>query len=264
MTVAIALFGNDSFIADRVHKQQNFDKYEFRPEVCVDQKAMSSLLLDDDERRSAPECILDAMYSPEELDRDLAQYLQSFYLSEMNGVIRRHRNPARSQNAFASAVFLATEAWLTSDNFPAQRYVSSDSGADISIPAISRAGMILISSLWGVYLACLFGLAIYSVKTPRWTNQLDGFAMMRIGAAVSGQISLDVADGTKGIEALDQLPGFIGDATGGEGDVGALGMGATTPLNGVRPYRCYERDGEENVVRRTQYDTPPNDESRPT
>lgn len=248
-----------------MHNLQDFEKNEFHPEVCVDQKALSSLLLDNDERRgSASECILDAMYSPEELDKDLAQYLQSFYLSEITGIKRRHRNPARSQNAFASAVFLATEAWLTSDNFPARRYVSSDSGADIAIPAISRAGMILISSLYGVYIACLFGLAIYSVKTPRWTNQLDGFAMMRVGAAVSGQISLDIAVDTKGIGALDEMPGFIGDATGGEGDVGALGMGATTPLNGVRRYRCYEGDGEEKVVRRTQYDTPLNDESRPT
>lgn len=143
-----------------MRNQQSFDKTEARPTVCVNQKALSSLLLDNDEISSASDCILDAMYSPEELDKDLARYLQSFYLSGTSSMKRRHRNPARSQNAFASAVFLATEAWLTSDDFPARRYVSSDPGADIVIPAISRAGMILISSLWGVYIACLFGLAI--------------------------------------------------------------------------------------------------------
>lgn len=130
------------------------------------------------------------------------------------------------------------------------------------IPAISRAGVILLSSLWGVYIACLFGLAIYSVKTPRWTSQLDGSAMMRIGAAANGQISLDAADDTKAIAALDEMPGFIGDATGGDGDVGVLGMGATAPLNGVRRYRGYEGD-EEKVVRRAEHRTPLDDESRP-
>lgn len=66
--------------------------------------------------------------------------------------------------------------------------------------------------------------------------------MMRIGAAVHDQIALDVGFETEKIRSLDETSGFIGDATGGEGDVGKLGIGAMTPLNGVRRYKCYRGD----------------------
>lgn len=43
--------------------------------------------------------------------------------------------------------------------------------------------------------------------------------------------------------------GYVGDATGGEGDVGILGMGAATPLNGIREYRCYRGDEAKRIRR---------------
>lgn len=112
------------------------------------------------------------------------------------------------------------------------------------IPTISPAAMIVISSLWIIYVACLFGLAIYSAKTPRWTYSLDAFAMMRIGAAANERIPLDVGFEKKTIQVLDEMPGIIGDATGGEGEIGVLGMGASTPLNDFRYYKCYKGDGD--------------------
>lgn len=49
---------------------------------------------------------------------------------------------------------------------------------------------------------------------------------------------------TKAIDAVDELPGSIGDATGRKGDVGALDLGASSPLRAARRYSCHSDDRE--------------------
>jgi hypothetical protein len=115
--------------------------------------------------------------------------------------------------------------------------------------------MVIISALWAVYIACLLSLAVYSAIKPRWTYQLDSFAMMRIGAAAHEHIRFDVGFETKAIDALDKLPGSIGDATGGEGDVGALGLDASSHLRAARRYKCYSGDEESFERRARKYQT---------
>jgi hypothetical protein len=123
-------------------------------------------------------------------------------------------------------------------------------GADQQVPDISHAGVVLISVLLGTYLACMLGLSLYSAWTPRWTNQLDAFAVMRITAAVPGRFPLRLAHSPDEVEDLDKLPGWIGGATGVEGGgvdgVGELGLGGEMPLGGKKRYRCYAADDMEN------------------
>ena len=258
----MALFGYDSFISTRLTHQETFIRdYDSWPSAegdsgpwvdyamaCIDQKPLSSLLMGTDDA-SSYDCISDSIQTPELLDREIAKYVQSFYLFGNYGV--GWQDPDRSRDIFAAAVYLANEAWLTSDVSRANRKVSSDPGADTVIPAISRSGMIVISALWAVYVACLFSLALYSARSSRWTYRLDSFAMMRIGAAAHEEIRFDVGFETKVIDALDKLPGSIGDAMGGEGDVGALGLGASSPLRPARRYKCYSGD-QENFERRAR------------
>jgi hypothetical protein len=67
--------------------------------------------------------------------------------------------------------------------------------------------------------------------------------MLRIGAATRDQgIALKVGFETQAIDALDELPGTIGDATGGESEIGVLGLGALTLLSGVRLYEAHGGD----------------------
>jgi len=185
---------------------------------------------------------------------EVVDYLQSFYLfsfsdeDQLQARLERHPDPQLSQNAFASAVFLANEAWLTSNATQGRREVFSDPGADMVIPAISRSGMVIISTLWVVFIACLLSLALYSARTPRWTHRLDAFALLRIGAAAHEDINFDIGLEAQTVEFLDELSGSIGDATGGMGDIGALGMGAATPLRSARRYKCYKGD-EETALR---------------
>jgi hypothetical protein len=255
LTVAMALFGYQSFIPTRMNHEASFVR-EYDSQAhnfvegsrsCIGQRPFVSLLSPPDAKYSSG-CTRQSEYA-EILDHELALYVQSFYPSAMpfdgdEGNYVGYIYPERLTNAFSSAVFLATQAWLLfdSDGYTGHRLVHSDPGADFVIPSISRAGMIIISSLWAVYISCLLSLAVYSARAPRWTNQLDAFAMMRVGAAADERIGLKVGFEVKTIDALDDLPGVIGDASGGEGDVGVLGMGALTPLNGTRLYEAYRGD----------------------
>lgn len=255
LTVAIALFGPDSFISAQLRHLETLVKDDDdQPEAgsgsggCVDQMPLFPLLHDPymSEANSIG-CIKDYARSFEMMDSELVAYVGSFFPSGLSAVPVSSfvDRPGLLSNAFESAVFLANEAWLVlSRDFDyGTRNVYSDPGFAMVIPEISSAGIVVISSLWAIYLACLLSLAVYSVRTPRWTNQLDAFAMIRVGAATTDErICWKVGFETQTIDALDDLPGFIGDATEGEGDVGRLGMGSLTPLNGTRAYRCYRGD----------------------
>jgi hypothetical protein len=250
LTVAIALFGNDSFIATSSNRlgvlledAANSREIDGEYEACDSQMPVSPLL-PDAYRSNTSNCTRGYAESVETLDKELVAYVGSFFpYGHKTALITDY--PGQLTNAFGAAVFLANEAWLvfSRDNTVGARYVFSNPGVEMIIPAISRAGMIVVSSLWAVYIACLLSLAIYSARSPRWTNTLDAFAMMRIGAATKDvRIALKVGFENETIDALNDLPGTIGDASGGDGEIGFLGLGASTPLNGVRLYESYRGD----------------------
>lgn len=187
---------------------------------------------------------MDNVQTAEELDNEIAKYLYSFYentafwIDDVEG----------PTNAFAAAVYLATEAWFTArQDIWGSREVYFDPGADTMIPTMSRAGMIVLSLLLGIYLSCIIALSVYSSRKPRWTQQLDSFSMMRIGAEMHEILPLKVGLEIGAIRVLDETPGFVGDATGGEGNVGVLGIGYTTALNGVRHYESYQADAAQEA-----------------
>jgi hypothetical protein len=245
LTVAIALFGNDSFISAKsdlletlLRDGDDWREIDAESGPCADRMPLSPLL--DPRRFSTSECLTDYVQSVEIVDSELAAYVG--FLSPYGTRDVPDYRLTELTSAFGTAVFLANEAWLVSSRQyeVGSRFVYTNTGVAMNIPAVSRAGMILVSSLWAVYIACLLGLAVYSARSPRWTNTLDAFAMMRVGVATKDErIALKVGFEIQTIEALDDLPGMVGDATGGEGEVGVLGLGASTPLNGVRLYESY-------------------------
>lgn len=159
------------------------------------------------------------------------------------------------ENAFTAAAFIANEAWFL-NNYDGilSLTVSYDFGADTDVPHMSRAGLILISFLLVLDLTCLLGLSLYSVAwTPRWTEQFDAFAMMRIGAAVANDAPLWVAGNVDRIKFLDETPGWVGesideghsengtkDGLRGVAAVGILRLGAKGAIRRKRKYRAYE------------------------
>lgn len=238
----MALFGHGSFLSARLTDPETFltnatkdpktGSWPDYANACTEQAPLIRLF-SNPEADTSSECIQDNLLTMRDLDFEIARYIDNFWYDSTPETVERRTN------AFRSAVFLATEAWLTTSNANPTLKVFYDMGADTSVPTISLAGTIVISVLLGTYLISLTALALYSYETPRWTKTLDSFAMMRIGAAIHEQIPLDFSLDTKKIAALDEMSGVLGDATGGDGDVGVLGFGAATPLNGVRNYRCY-------------------------
>jgi hypothetical protein len=134
---------------------------------------------------------------------------------------------------------LANEAWLSSTAFMKTWSVTYDHGADTLVPVISRTGILVISILLGVFLASPLGLAIYSAVLPRWTDQLDAFAMLRIGASISDKIQFRTIPNAQRVRVLDELPGWIGDAASGEDAQGELALGGPRRLHSKRKFAAY-------------------------
>ena len=113
-------------------------------------------------------------------------------------------------------------------------------GADTKVPVISNTGITAVSAVLGLFLTALLALAAYSAWTPRWTDQLDAFAMLRLGASLAEDIQLRIAHTAGSVPSLDSLPGWIGDATEGNGAVGTLALGGQTSLKRGREYVAYD------------------------
>lgn len=66
-----------------------------------------------------------------------------------------------------------------------QLKIHQDPGEDVVMPSISLAGIIVVSVFLGIHLLGLLLLALYAAFSPTWTDHLDAFAMMRLGATIS-------------------------------------------------------------------------------
>lgn len=163
-----------------------------------------------------------------------------------------HPSIERIQDSFVAVAFLAVDSWSreTAQTLSATATLNWDMGADLQAPDISHAGVTLISILLGIYLTCLLGLSLYTAWTPRWTNQLDSFAMMRISTAVMGRFPLRLSHNPDKIKDLDELPGWIGGVPSMEDDgvdgVSELALGGEMPLRARKRYHCYETDDMKN------------------
>ncbi|MCJ1322281.1 hypothetical protein MMC15_007629 [Xylographa vitiligo] len=121
--------------------------------------------------------------------------------------------------------------------------IASDAGQDTLIPAISRIRIIVISTLLSLDLLALATMALYAYHTRTWTESLDGFAMMRLGAALVDKVPLMVCLDPDRIKVLDEIPGWVGDATPDE-EAGMLQVGARGEMKEQREYHSCELDNE--------------------
>ncbi|KAJ7290564.1 hypothetical protein C8J57DRAFT_1705887 [Mycena rebaudengoi] len=166
------------------------------------------------------------------------------------------QNGERITNAFSAAAFLANQVWMLSAS-DGRLTVQYDLGVDMQVPVLSQTGIIVVSVVLGLFLLVLLGVALYAWWTPTWTPTLDAFAMLRIGAAVGAplrptrdsneaeneRLLLFPRNGAAGVAALDQTPGWVGDASHAEGGgaVGQLALGTgreITGRGGRLKYRC--------------------------
>lgn len=266
LTTAMALFGEGSFLANRVAYPQAYYGMNFTvseegiPDPInageyVDMAPLGLLLADsigvaeaggdDDEGNSigVDYCITNTLNA----EWDSGPYGQSLSLFMLDWVENFTNDPKRLANVFIAAGFLANQAWMMNNvgaNGGRTLSISYDYGGDIQIPTISMAGLIIISVLLALDLLALLIMAIYASYLPKWTNQLDSFSMMRIGAAMADRLPLMVGLKTDKMKMLDQIPGWIGDAAEEHEEFGRLGLGAPRAINKGRRYECYEHGQE--------------------
>jgi hypothetical protein len=248
LSVAIALFGNESYVATHSQNPSAYDLISEHYRNVKDGDDMRSGYGDNyyaskcrelnpiaglfDNKHGIGEegCITRSMRNS--VPYEIKNWLQHFW--DGVGVYADDDAPRaeeRMHRGFNAAVFLANHVWLSKSR-PQGGYgtltVNYDLGADRMIPSISLAGIITISVLFGAFLIGLGAMAVYASHVPRWTPTLDAFAMIRVGASMSEDISLLSGDEAKR-DILNRVPAWFGDLEPHTGE-GTLGLGVQEHL----------------------------------
>jgi hypothetical protein len=225
LTIALALFGESSFLATKT-SHPVASNYSEKYVGCTELMPLSGLIPDP---LPGSTCITSA----EGTFMSLTKWLAAFSAV------------ANMKEAVTGAVFLANKAWLISDpDISGQLLVQYDLGQDTSRPSVSLVGLVAISILLGIFITSLMALSIYASITPTWTDSLDAFAMLRIGASQSKHFPLWIGRHGSKIDTLDSVSGWIGDTSGPDDEFGTLAVGTGSALDPRIRYRCYPPDHE--------------------
>lgn len=238
---AIALFGEGSFLANQAKAPEIYvtDNKDVLWTDCVDLVPFGLLLPTSSYLQNISSVISSRTYrcakggSSEGVALEIGEYLSSF------------RNDLQSiEYAFTVAAYLANRAWLEDSKQVDPLIISYDLGQDSQRPSISTKGVIILSTLLGVFLILLWVATIYAIMLPRWTEKLDSFTMMRLGASIHEKVPLRLAGNYENIPVLDETPGWIGDSTGHE-KFGHIALGGPAELKAKKHFDCYYRPGVE-------------------
>lgn len=125
-------------------------------------------------------------------------------------------------------------------------YISSSAGTALQKPTIALAGIVVVSLLLAVQIIGLTLLALYASRSATWTENLDAWAMLRVGAEM-GREDVPAVSSLEARRAgvLDEKMGWVGDVgvAGREGDVVVreLGLGGEGGVRGGVMYRMVRR-----------------------
>lgn len=244
LAIAVALFGSGSFLSDHVNRPEAYVYPKWKSDDdddipgysrfqrCVGEVPFLGML------KSAPNISthFENVMIKDDVSRCFSSDAHSIEDAGLDGMaFLRWLNwdPKAGEgmaDAFTAAAFLANELWLTNYDRDRDLGVASNAGKPVPVPSISRTGVIVISVLIGVQQLALLALVAYSFHIPRWTSHLDAFAMLRIGSSLADKIHFRMVGDQKSmsaskVQSLDKLPGWIGDETHGDGELGKLAMG---------------------------------------
>ncbi|PGH04140.1 hypothetical protein GX51_03647 [Blastomyces parvus] len=244
-TVAEALFGNSSFIATRSHSPLAYTGiHPYGP--CRDLAPLVSLMTERhkgnhfDIQNARLYCL--ARPDDEQVTWQIANWLGLFWTNDSTIDRLGFDEPETFQmkRTLTAAVYLAHKGWLLSGDRSDRDFdIHFDVGNDAPMPVISSAGLIVISLLLGIFLLGLIAMAGYTYSVPTFTNTLDAFVMLRLGAQWTTDDSTGPLPGllanSMGVTALDRNDGWFGDGNPDE-DVGRVELGAHARLRKGREY----------------------------
>lgn len=125
-------------------------------------------------------------------------------------------------------------------------HLSTSPGTSIQKPTITLAGIVVVSLLLAMQMIGLTLLAFYASRSATWTESLDSWAMLRLGAEIGREEMPAVsALEAKEAEVLDAQKGWVGDmgvkGREGEVDVRELGLGGQGRVREGVLYRMVRR-----------------------
>ncbi|GIK06561.1 hypothetical protein Aspvir_002211 [Aspergillus viridinutans] len=244
LTTELAMFGPGSFLDTFAAKlsaiKASVNTANFTGDICLDVPPLLNLILNESygllPRRYCLDAPVGIRYEGNNADSLIQQWLGYFLKGE-----------DRFPLVFTAAAFLSNKQML--ESVSGQWWIYQDLGAEMDIPTISLAGIIVGSVLMALYIIPLVGLSFYADWYPRWTERLDSFAMLRFGAAIGDKLlPLRVARTVDQIPVLDEIPGVVRDVSIPDGDevlpMGTLGLGDGRPLQRYRRYEAFKESDE--------------------
>jgi hypothetical protein len=124
-------------------------------------------------------------------------------------------------SALSMAMYFANEGLLTTtaSKGSSSRRIFYSAGAVLTKPKWSLAAIVTVSILIGIQFFGLCALMAYTYFSPRWTDTLDAFAMVRVGAQLqrSGRVDLPGIRDTdsEDLKSLKDVDGLVGVAAEG-------------------------------------------------
>ena len=171
--------------------------------------------------------------------------VHGIFLSALFQWLPNFRDPIKATAALTLANYYSKNAILNFVPDYSAFPLSSDAGLDTQKFVIPLPAMIIITILLAIQLAGLALLAHYASRHPTWTESLDSFAILRLGASIAEDVPLLSALQVKEAKMLDEKAGWIGD-TGTEGEIRQLALGGSERVRESDLYRL-RLDREEDA-----------------
>lgn len=127
----------------------------------------------------------------------------------------RHRTVA--QSTLGVGMYLSNSAvLLDAASNDAARTIYNLTGTDFVAPQYSLGATVVLSIIIGIQIMLLVLIVSYIYSSPTWTDTLDAFALLRIGAQLNSSVDLPPLGRTTRDELarLDNLDGMVGAVPG--------------------------------------------------
>ncbi|GLA41284.1 hypothetical protein AnigIFM63309_009372 [Aspergillus niger] len=236
MTSAIALFGNQSFFNAASNATTNNTTRSALFSICRFNAFPFNRLAEVGFSTAGDNCY-DLL---SEIDRFSDDYWYQYLMYTIYNWVVAFNDTQSAVTALNMATYFANEAVLT--NIATQgwsdgsRQIYFDSGTVMIKPKWSLAGIIVISTLIGLQILGLCLIVFYCRSVPTWTDSLDAFAMLRMGAELQREKHVRFAGirdtDKQDMEDLGRIDGLVGvvESRGLRGGDEAHSMKDSSPL----------------------------------
>jgi hypothetical protein len=179
------------------------------------------------------------------------QYKNGFLAQSLLDWLNLILTPSNLDKVLRATTTSASKTLTQPDWHGGSRVIYTSAGTDIVKLHMPSGAMILISFLIALQLTGLLSMAIYASTRPTWTESLDGFAMLRFGAAMASELPSISALEAKHIAILDEKKGWIGHQKSGN-TLKTLSIGGSMRPKHDELYRLVDAEKRVRLYVRTQ------------